>query len=73
MPVEKSEEGDEFHVLTDSGAYTEHHYKNEKELEELVVAHADEVFGKNTLYVDVKQKDCGQVPSQDHGWVASRL
>ncbi len=56
MPVEKSEERDEFHVLTDSGTYTEHHYTNEKELEQLVVAHAEEVFGKNTLYVDVKQK-----------------
>src|SRR2546428_12755656 len=56
MRVEKSEEGDKFHVLTESGTYTEHHYANEKELEQLVVAHAEEVFGKNTLYVDVKQK-----------------
>ena len=45
-----------FHLLTDTGVYRERTYKNEEELERLVVAHADEIFGKSTLYFDVKQR-----------------
>lgn len=50
------EEGNPYFVLTDTGTYTEKPYKNEQELERLVVSHAKEVFGKDSIYFDVKQK-----------------
>lgn len=43
-------------MLTGSGIYNEHLYKDERELERLVVAHAEEMFGEGTLYFDIKQR-----------------
>jgi hypothetical protein len=56
LPSERDEKGTEFQILTDTGVYRERPYKNEQELERLVVAHAEEVFGKSTLYFSVKQR-----------------
>ncbi len=63
------EDENQYHVLTDSGVYKEHPYKNEQELERLVVAHAEDVFGKSTLYFGVKQK----VASKLHARVTDGL
>jgi hypothetical protein len=56
LPAERDGKGIEFQILTDAGAYAEHLYKNEQELERLVVAHAEEIFGRSTLYFSVKQR-----------------
>ena len=69
MPVEKGEHADEFHILTDAGVYRERLYKTEEELERLVVAHAEEVFGRSTLYFDVKQR----VASKLHAGITDGL
>ncbi len=46
----------DYQILTDKGRFREKHYKNEEELERLVVGHASEVFGGSTLYFDLKQR-----------------
>jgi hypothetical protein len=56
LPHDKGDTSHEFQILTDSGVYQERPYKNEQELERLVVNHAEQVFGKSALYFSVKQR-----------------
>jgi len=53
------EERDEYYILTESGPYRQKPYKNEQELERLAVSHAKELFGEDTLYLDLKVKVMG--------------
>ena len=43
-------------ILTQNGTYHLYKYKNENDLERMVVEHSDEIFGKNTIYFDLKRK-----------------
>jgi hypothetical protein len=54
----------EFQILTEDGVYRERPYKNEQELERLVVDHSEEVFGKSTLYFSVKQRVASKLHSR---------
>lgn len=53
-----SEYADEYQtsILTKDGLFTLKQYKDEKELEKLVVSNADKIFGANSVYFDVKQR-----------------
>lgn len=43
-------------ISTKDGIYTLKEYKDEKELERFVVTNADEVFGKHSIYFDIKER-----------------
>ncbi|MFC2166896.1 hypothetical protein ACFLQZ_02915 [Acidobacteriota bacterium] len=36
--------------------FTQYEYVNESEFEELIIENADEIFGKNSVYIDIKKK-----------------
>jgi len=43
-------------IVTKDGVYQLYKYQNENELERMVVEHATEIFGKDTVYFDLKRK-----------------
>jgi predicted transport protein len=43
-------------IVTKDGVYQLYKYQNENELERMVVEHAIEIFGKDTVYFDLKRK-----------------
>lgn len=43
-------------IVTKDGKYRLYNYKNEAELERMIVEHSSEIFGKNTHYFDIKKK-----------------
>ncbi len=43
-------------ILTKDGLYALKQYKDEKELEKLVVSNAVKIFGTNSIYFDIKQR-----------------
>ncbi len=43
-------------IVTRDGTYHLYNYKNENELERMVVEHSCEIFGKDTVYFDLKRK-----------------
>lgn len=43
-------------IVTKDGKYHLYNYKNEAELERMIVEHSSEIFGKNTYYFDIKKK-----------------
>ena len=43
-------------IVTSNGTYHLYNYKNESELERMVVEHSREIFGKDTVYFDLKRK-----------------
>jgi len=43
-------------IVTRDGTYHLYNYKNENELERMVVEHSLEIFGKDTVYFDLKRK-----------------
>ncbi len=43
-------------IVTRDGIYHLYNYKNENELERMVVEHSCEIFGKDTVYFDLKRK-----------------
>ncbi len=43
-------------IVTRDGTYHLYKYKNENDLERMVVEHSGEIFGKNTVYFDLKRK-----------------
>ncbi len=43
-------------VVTKDGKYDLYNYENENELERMVVEHSNEIFGKDTVYLDLKRK-----------------
>jgi predicted transport protein len=43
-------------IMTKDGTYHLYQYKNEDDLERMVVEHASEIFGKDTVYFDLKRK-----------------
>lgn len=53
-----SEYADEYQtsILTKEGLYTLKQYKDEKELEKLVVSSTAQIFGSNSIYFDIKQR-----------------
>ncbi len=58
------EERDEYRILTGPEIYGEREFKNEQELERLVVAHEKEVFGEDTVYFDIKHKVSSKLRSR---------
>ncbi|ORJ62518.1 DUF5655 domain-containing protein [Geothermobacter hydrogeniphilus] len=43
-------------IVTREGTYHLYKYKNENELERMIVEHSSEIFGSNTVYFDLKKK-----------------
>ena len=43
-------------IVTKEGVFTLKEYKDEKELEKLVISNASNVFGANSIYIDIKQR-----------------
>ena len=43
-------------IVTKDGAYHLYNYQNENDLERMVVEHATEIFGRDTVYFDLKRK-----------------
>jgi predicted transport protein len=43
-------------IVTKDGVYQLYHYQSENDLERMVVEHATEIFGKDTVYFDLKRK-----------------
>jgi len=43
-------------IVTKDGTYHLYNYQNENELEKMVVEHSCEIFGKDTVYFDLKRK-----------------
>jgi hypothetical protein len=44
------------HILHNDTIYLPYNYASEKEFEQLIVQLADHVFGKNTIYIDIKKR-----------------
>ncbi len=49
-------EKEESIIITKEGEYHLYNYKNEAELERMIVEHSSEIFGKNSHYFDIKKK-----------------
>jgi predicted transport protein len=43
-------------ILTKDGVYHLYNYQSENDLERMVVEHATEIFGRDTVYLDIKRK-----------------
>lgn len=43
-------------IVSESSKFSLHNYKTEKELEKLAVGHSKDIFGKSSVYLDIKKK-----------------